>query len=89
MRAYQRATGLKSVGTQGPVADELLKDVSHGCVLCGSHGYFEVRDAWIWREVCGVLGRVMTPKAQLLLRGRVEEKFPDSGAAQAPVLVLA
>jgi hypothetical protein len=31
----------------------------------------------------------MTPRAQLLLRGRIEEKFPGAGAAQAPVMVLA
>jgi hypothetical protein len=89
MRAYQRATGLKSVGTHRPVADRLLKDVSHRCVQCGGHGYFEVRNAWIWCEVCGGLGRVMTPKAQLLLRGRVEEKFPEAGVAPPAVLELA
>jgi hypothetical protein len=31
---------------------------------CGGEGYFEVRKAWIWCEVCGGLGRVMTPKAK-------------------------
>ena len=54
----------------------------------GGQGYVEVRSAWIWCEVCGGLGRLMTPKAQLLLRGRVEEKFPGA-AVQAPTLVLA
>jgi hypothetical protein len=80
---------LKSVGTHRPVADKLRRDVSHRCVQCGGRGYHEVRNAWIWCEVCGGLGRVMTPKVQLLLRGRVEEKFPGAGAAHAPVLVLA
>jgi hypothetical protein len=61
MRAYQRATGLKSVGTHPPVADKLLRHVTHRCVQCGG------------------LGSVMTPKAQLRLRGRVEEKSPDAG----------
>jgi hypothetical protein len=89
MRAYQRATGLKSVGMHRPVADKLLRDVSQRCGQCAGQGYFEVRHAWIWCEVCGGLGRVMTPKAQRLLRGRVEEKFPGAVAAPAPVLVLA
>lgn len=88
MRAYERATGLKPVGRHRPAADKLLKGVSQRCMHCGGQGYVEVRSAWIWCEVCGGLGRVMTPKAQLLLRGRVEEKFPGAGV-QAPTLVLA
>lgn len=87
MSAYQRATGLKPVGVHRPTADTLLKRVSHRCVQCGGQGYVEVRRAWIWCEVCGGLGRAMTPKAQLLLRGRVEEKFPGA-VVQAPMLVL-
>jgi len=35
-----------------------------------------------------VLGRFMTPKAQLLLRDRMEEKFPGAGV-KAPTWVLA
>ena len=89
MRAYQRTTGLKPIGLHREMADMLLNDVSHRCTQCRGRGYFEVRNAWLWCEACGGLGRVMTPKAQLLLRGRVEEKFPGAGAAQAPVLVLA
>jgi len=88
MGAYQRATGLKPIGVHRPAADKLLKGVSHRCVQCGGQGYVEVRSAWIWCEVCGGLGRVMTPKAQLLLRCRVEEKFPGAGV-QAPTLVPA
>ena len=88
MGAYQRATGLKPIGVHRPAADKLLKGVSHRCVQCGGQGYVEVRSAWIWCEVCGGLGRVMTPKAQLLLRCRVEEKFPGADV-QAPTLVLA
>ena len=88
MAAYQRATGLKPVGVHRPAADNLLKGMSHRCVQCTGQGYVEVRNAWIWCEVCGGLGRVMTPKAQLLLRGRVEEKFPGAGV-KAPTLVLA
>ncbi len=88
MRAYERTTGLKPVGRHRPAADKLLKGVSHRCGQCGGRGYTEVRTAWIWCEVCGGLGRVMTPKAQLLLRGRVEEKFPGAGV-QASTLVLA
>ena len=87
MGAYQRATGLKPVGVHRPAADKLLKGASHRCVQCGGEGYFKVRSAWLWCEVCGGLGRVMTPKAQPLLRGRVEEKFPGAGV-QAPTLVL-
>jgi RecJ-like exonuclease len=87
MGAYQRATGLKPIGVHRPAADKLLKGVSHRCVQCGGEGYVEVRSAWIWCEVCGGLGRVMTPKAQLLLRGWVEEKFPGAGV-QAPTRVL-
>ena len=83
MSAYQRATGLKPVGVHRPAADKLLKDVSHRCVQCDGQGYFEHRNAWLWCEVCRGLGRVMTPKAQLLLRGRVEERFPGAGV-QAP-----
>jgi RecJ-like exonuclease len=79
MSAYQRATGLKPVGIHRPAADKLLKGVSHRCVHCAGQGYFEVRNAWVWCEVCGGLGRVMTPKAQLLLRGRVVEKYPGAG----------
>ena len=88
MSAYQRTTGLKPVGVHRPAADKLLKGVSHRCVQCGGQGYLEVRSAWIWCDVCGGLGRIMTPKAQLLLRGRVEEKFPGAGV-QAPTQVLA
>ena len=88
MGAYQRATGLKPIGVHRPAADKLLKGVSHRCVQCGGQGYVEVRSAWIWCEVCNGLGRVMTPKAQLLLRCRVEEKFPGADV-QAPTLVLA
>jgi hypothetical protein len=89
MSAYQRTTGLKPVGAHRPAADKLLKGVSHRCVQCDGQGYFEFRNAWVWCEVCGGLGRVMTPRAQLLLRGHIEEKFPGAGAAQAPVMVLA
>jgi hypothetical protein len=89
MSAYQRTTGLKPVGRHREVADMLLKDVSHRCLQCGGNGYFEVRKAWLWCESCGGLGRVMTPKAQLQLRGRVEEQFPGAVTPQAPVLVLA
>ena len=53
-----------------------------------AQGYFEVRAAWVWCEVCGGLGRVMTPKAQFLLRGRVEQQFPDAVAAPAAIVVL-
>ena len=67
----------------------LLKDVSHRCLQCGGNAYFEVRKAWLWCESCGGLRRVMTPKAQLQLRGRVEERFPGAVTPQAPVLVLA
>jgi RecJ-like exonuclease len=88
MSAYQRATGLKPAGVHRPVADKLLKNVSHRCVQCGGHGYIEVRAAWIWCEVCGGLGRVMTPKAQMQLRGRVEARFPDAAAVPAAVLLL-
>ena len=88
MSAYQRATGLKSIGVHRPAADQLLKCISHRCMRCGGDGYVEVRRAWIWCEVCGGLGRVMTPKARLLLRGRVEGQFPDAGAAQTPILAL-
>jgi hypothetical protein len=89
MSAYQRTTGLKPVGIHRPAADKLLKGVSHRCAQCDGQGYFAVRNAWVWCEVCGGLGRVMTPRAQLLLRGRIEEKFPGAGAAQAPLQVLA
>jgi len=89
MRAYQHTTGLKPIGLHREVADMLLKDVSHRCTRCRGRGYFEVRNAWLWCEACGGLGRVMTPKAQLLLRGRVEEIFPDAGAAPPAALVLA
>ncbi len=88
MGAYQRATGLKPVGLHRSAADTLLQRVSHRCVPCGGQGYVAVRSAWIWCELCGGLGRVMTPRAQLLLRGRVEEQFPGAGV-QAPMLVLA
>ena len=47
-----------------------------------------VPSAWIWCEVCGGLGRVVTPKAQLMLRGRVEEEFPGA-VMRAPELVPA
>jgi hypothetical protein len=87
MNAYQRATGLKPVGAHRPAADKLLKAVSHRCVQCSGEGYFKVRSAGLWCEVCSGPGRVMTPKAQLLLRGRVEEEFPGAGV-QAPTLVL-
>jgi RecJ-like exonuclease len=80
LRAYQRATGLKPVGRHRPAADKLLKGVSHRCGQCSGHGYVEVRSAWIWCEGCGGLGRVMTPKAQFLFRGRMEERFPEAGA---------
>ena len=86
MSAYQRATGLKPVGVHRPAADKLLKGVSHRCVQCGGQGYFEVRRAWVWCEVCGGLGRVMTPKAQLLLQGRIAETFPD--AVVGPPIVV-
>ena len=86
MSAYQRATGLKPVGTHRPAADALLKGVSHRCVHCDGQGYFEVRSAWVWCEVCGGLGRVMTLKAQLLLQGRVAETFPD--AVVGPPIVV-
>jgi hypothetical protein len=86
MSAYQRATGLKPIGVHRPAADTLLKGVSHRCVPCGGQGYFQVRAAWIWCEVCGGLGRVMTPKAQLLLQGRVAETFPD--AVVGPPIVV-
>jgi hypothetical protein len=89
MRAYQRATGLKPVGRHREVADRLLKDVSHRCVQCHGEGYFAVRSAWLWCEACGGLGRVMTPRAQLQFRGRVEEQFPEAGSSPAPELVLA
>ena len=89
MGAYQRTTGLKPVGRHREVADMLLEDVSHRCRQCSGAGYFEVRNAWLWCESCGGLGRVMTPKAQLQLRGRVEEKFPGAGSSPAPELVLA
>ena len=88
MSAYQRTTGLKPVGVHRSTADKLLKGVSRRCVHCGGQGYVEVRAAWIWCEVCGGLGRVMTPKAQLLLRGRIEEQFPGAGV-QSPTLVRA
>jgi len=88
MSAYQRATGLKPVGVHRPAADKLLKGVSHRCGHCGGQGYVEVRRAWVWCEVCGGLGRVMTPRAQLLLRGRVDREFPGAGV-QAPLRVLA
>jgi hypothetical protein len=78
MSAYQRATGLKPVGMHRPAADTLLKGVSHRCVPCEGQGYVEVRAAWVWCEVCVGLGRVMTPRAQLLLQGRVAETFPDA-----------
>jgi hypothetical protein len=89
LSAYQRATGLKPVGRHREVADMLLHDVSHRCGQCRGDGYFAVRSAWLWCESCGGLGRVMTPKAQLQLRGRVEEKFPGAGFCPAPELVLA
>jgi len=66
MGAYQRATGLKPIGVHRPAADKLLKGVSHRCVQCGGQGYVEVRRAWIWCEVCGGLGRVMTAKEPLI-----------------------
>ena len=70
MGAYQRATGLKPVGVHRPSADKLLKGVSHGCVQCGGEGYFEVRSAWLWCEVCGGLGRVMKGTSDSLPQGR-------------------
>jgi hypothetical protein len=89
MSAYQRTTGLKAVGVHRAAADMLLEDVSHRCRQCSGAGYFEVRNAWLWCESCGGLGRVMTPKAQLLLRGLIEGKFPGSGSGPGPELVLA
>ena len=86
MSAYQRTTGLKPIGVHRPAADTLLKGVSHRCVPCGGQGYFEVRAAWVWCEVCGGLGRVMTPKAQLLLRGRVAESF-RMPSLESPIVV--
>ena len=80
MSAYQRATGLKPIGLHRPAADTLLKGVSHRCVPCGGQGYFEVRRAWVCCEVCGGLGRLMTSRAQLPLRGRVDQEFPGAAA---------
>jgi hypothetical protein len=88
MHAYQRATGLMSVGIHRPAAEKMLKGMSHRCVHCGGQWYVDVRNAWICCEVCGGLGRVMTQKAQLLLGGQVEEKFPGAGV-HASTLVLA
>ena len=87
MSAYQRTTGLKPIGVHRPAADRLLKGVSHRCVHSGGQGYVEVRRAWIWCEVCGGLGRVMSPRAQTLLRGRVGEQFPGA-VAQGPTPTL-
>jgi len=77
MLAYQRATGLRPVGAHRTTADRLLRDLSHRCVNCGGEQFFPLGKAgWIWCAVCGGLGRVMTPKAQLLLRRRLIERFP-------------
>jgi hypothetical protein len=89
MGAYQRATGLKPIGVHRPAADKLLKGVSYRCVQCSGEGYVEVRSAWIWCEVCGGLGRVMTSRAQLLLLGRVERTFPGAGVVPRSEWVLA
>ena len=88
MRAYQRATGLKPVGRHRPTADKVLRGVSQRCVHCGGDGYKFAGRSWLWCEACGGLGRVMTPKAQLLLRHRVEQQFPGAGSDPGPGLVL-
>jgi len=70
-----------SVGKSGRCVDHGIRAKHVRANACIGRGYFEVRNGWLWCEACGGLGRVMTPKAQLLLRGRVEQKFPGAGAA--------
>lgn len=79
LAAYQRATGLKPSGLHRRVADELMRGVSRRCLHCGGDGFHLVGKAWMWCEPCGGLGRVMTPRAQLLLRQKVVERFPGAG----------
>lgn len=79
MAAYERATGLKPSGVHRRDADELIRGVSRRCTHCAGDGYFLAGKGWLWCEACGGLGRVLTPRAQLMLRQRVVEMYPGAG----------
>lgn len=78
MAVYERATGLKPRGAHRRAADEVMLGVSRRCTHCAADGYFLAGNGWLWCEACGGLGRVLTPRAQLVLRQRVVEKYPGA-----------
>ena len=77
--AFQRATGLNTVGMRRSTADRLLRGVSHRCRDCNGKGFRRVGNSWLWCRVCGGLGRMLTPRALSLLRRRVAERYPAAG----------
>lgn len=81
MAVYERTTGLKPSGLHRRDADELMRGVSRRCTHCAGDGYFLAGKGWLWCEACGGLGRVLTPRAQLLLRRRVVEKYPAAAVS--------
>ena len=78
LAAFQRATGLNTVGMQRSTADRLLRGVSHRCRDCSGQGFRRVGNSWLWCRVCGGLGRMLTPRALSLLRRRVGERYPGA-----------
>lgn len=76
MAVYERATGLKPAGLHRRAADEVMRGVSRRCTHCAGDGYFLAGNGWLWCKACDGLGRVLTPRAQLVLRRRVVEKYP-------------
>jgi DnaJ-class molecular chaperone len=79
LAAFQRATGLSPVGLHRSAADRLLRNVSHQCPQCSGQGFRPAGSSWLWCVVCGGLGRILTPRARLLLRRRVAERLSGSG----------
>jgi len=77
--AFERATGLIPVGLRWSTADRLLCDLSHRCVQCRGQGFRPAGSSWLWCVACGGLGRILTPRARLLLRRRLVERFPGTG----------
>lgn len=81
MAVYERATGLKPAGLHRRVADEFMRSVSRRCTNCAGDGYFLAGKGWLWCEACGGLGRVLTPRAQFVLRRRVVARYPGAGVS--------